>query len=159
MFDIQKFAESVCEQAYPASHPETEIGENKWKYHVQNLLGYTSEDLDKEGKITGIDPQTTIVVTWALAGIDNYTLDNKGDDGINFELIVNAPMIKALNAFHWSLMRKLRTTNGVRLSALLGDVEEDETVGRTIRTTGRAYRVWGLTVSEPIVGMNYLFEE
>ena len=146
MFDVQVFAEQVCALAYPGTF-EGEI--NKWDYHVQDVLG----DKGVRGE------PNLIVVTWALAGVDADTLDYKGDNAINFELICNASSVRALNAFHWALMQELQSTPRVRLSALIGDVQEDEVIGRTRRSTGRAFRVFGLTVDESIVGMSQLFEE
>ena len=202
MFDVQKFAEQVCDLAYPrwlvngqqvtrvkyAKYTETlaqlkaktdgggsltpteestknnaqpivdaiDGGTailNEWRYHVQDILGEKAdpEKLKRKPKL--------IVVTWALAGVDADSLDWKGDNGINFELVCNASSVRAINAFHWALMQSLQSETRVRLSALIGDVEEDEVIGRTRRSTGRAFRVFGMTVEDSIVGMSQLFEE
>ena len=151
MFDVQQFAEEVCKLAYPDGDPEGIIaGKNKWQYKVVDIFGKLLPP--KRGR-------NFVVCQWRLAGIDRNSLDHISEDGINFELAVSAKSVVALNAFHWALTKKIRQEQGIRLSDLIGDVEEDEPVGRTTYETNRAIRVWGLTVNQRIVGMNYLFDK
>ena len=145
MFDIQQFVEHVCDQAYPKIKNDME---NKWTYKVSDLLNIPLQHEIKE---------YLVVAVWRLAGIDRNSLDQP-QDGINFEVSVSASSINALNAFHWSLLSMLSAYD-VRLSDLIGDVEEDEPVSPTMRHNARAFRVWGLTVSQSVTGMNELFEE
>ena len=121
--------------------------QNKWTFVVSDLLNIPDQ----------VSPDL-VVATWRLAGIDRNEIDSV-QSGVNFEVMANASQIVALNAFHWSLMQSLRVHNGLRLSDLIGDVEDDEPVGKTMRWNARAFRVWGLTVSQNVTGMNVLFNE
>ena len=145
MFDIQKFCTDVCDKAYP---PTKNGEENKWTYKVSDILNVPPPHEVKEN---------LVVVTWRLAGIDRNELD-AFQSGTNFEVFVNASSVNALNAFHWALGTLLPRHNGLRLSDLIGDVEEDEPVSKTMAHNARAFRVWGLTVNQLVTGMNELFE-
>ena len=149
MFDVEQFCIDVCERAYPIADPEgLEDKENKWTYKVSDLLNIPAPHEVSEN---------LVVVTWRLAGVDRNELDAV-QSGTNFEVLANASSIRALNAFHWGLCKQIEVTNDVRLSDLIGDVEEDEPVSKTMRHNARAFRVWGLTVSQSVTGMNELFE-
>ena len=172
MFDIQQFCTDVCDLAYP-NYMDVErsvrVGQaeldrlrqegvedlseyliNKWTYKVTDILNVPAP------REVGTN---LVVVTWRLAGVDRTQLD-EFQSGVNFEIFVNASSINALNAFHWALgKRTFGRHDGVRLSDLIGDVEEDEPVSKTMTThNARAYRVWGLTVNQSVTGMNELFE-
>ena len=123
---------------------------NKWTYKVSDILNVPAPHEVKEN---------LVVVTWRLAGVDRTQLD-EFQSGVNFEIIVNASSINALNAFHWALGKQtFGRHDGVRLSDLIGDVEEDEPVSKTMTAhNARAFRVWGLTVNQSVTGMNELFE-
>ena len=166
-FDVAEFAWSVCLRAYP----QVQDGKrNRWDYQVKDILDYgwsweyPDDDTDrprvrKYGRLMRDkenDPNT-IIVYWRLAGVDQLGMDAV-NTATNFEISVATTQVKALNAFHWSLMRELRLHHGVNLSALLGDVEEDETVSKTQRFMNKAFRVWAMTVDRPVIGMNELFE-
>ena len=146
MFNIQEFCTDICDRAYPQEVREGK--ENKWTYKVSDILNVPPPHEVKEN---------LVVVTWRLAGIDRNELDGF-QSGTNFEVFVNASSVKALNAFHWGLGQQVRVMNGVRLSDLIGDVEEDEPVSKTMAHNARAFRVWGLTVNQLVTGMNELFE-
>ena len=142
MFDIDKFANEVCDVAYPNSE------DNEWRYRVDDIFG---KEVSK-GNVH------LVQVKWRLSGMERGGLDEPLTRSINFELSVNASAVVALNAFHYALMIKVRQTYGVDLSDIVGDVEEDEPVGRTTRESGRVYRVWGLRVDDLVTGMQPLFE-
>ena len=174
MFDIEKFAEGVCDKAYPnwfkrdehntaepdlqepvptPEDPENPPGdiiykENLWRYRVDDIFG---KEVSK-GNVR------LVQVMWRLSGIERGGLDETLTRSTNFELVVNASAVIALNAFHYALMIKVRQTYPVDLSDIIGDVEEDEPVGRTTRESGRVYRVWGLKVDDVVTGMQPLFE-
>ena len=122
---------------------------NKWTCEVSDIL-----NIPRPETVT----PNLIVATWRLAGVDRNEIDAV-QSGVNFEVMVNASEVVALNAFHWSLMWNLQRHNGLRLSDLIGDVEEDEPVGKTMQWNSRAFRVWGLTVTQLVTGMNVLFNE
>ena len=173
MFDIAKFANDVCDVAYPnwfkrnkidmtlpnlqepvptPEDPDNPPGdiifkENKWDPKVVDIFG---KEVSK-GNVHRVQ------VKWQLTGMDRGGLDEPLTRSINFELSVSASAVVALNAFHYALMIKVRQTHGVDLSDILGDVEEDEPVGRTTRESGRVYRVWGLRVDDLVTGMQPLF--
>ena len=170
MFDIQKFCTDVCDRAYPnylekdkavivsqaelnrLRLEETDLSTyaiNKWTYKVSDILNVPPPHEVKEN---------LVVVTWRLAGIDRNDIATF-QTGNNFEIYVNASSINALNAFNWALGTQLARMNEVRLSDLIGDVEEDEPVSKTgVTHNARAFRVWGLTVNQLVTGMNELFE-
>ena len=170
MFDIKKFVTEVCDRAYPnymekdkavlVSQEELKrlrdegtdlkpYAINKWTFVVSDIL-----NIPRQETITS----NLVVATWRLAGVDRNEIDAV-QSGVNFEVMVNASEVVALNAFHWSLMWNLQRHNGLRLSDLIGDVEEDEPVGKTMQWNSRAFRVWGLTVTQLVTGMNVLFNE
>ena len=162
MFDIEKFANDVCDVAYPQSKwfkrnliettlpnfeeevpppndPENPPGdiievENWWQPRVVDIFGGAIATGNKN----------IVQVKWRLSGMDRGGLDEPLTRSINFEFVVNASAVVALNAFHYALMIKVRQTYAVDLSDIIGDVEEDEPVGRTTRESGRVYRVWGI---------------
>ena len=158
MFDPYVFLDSVCKEAYPKEVViEEKTFSNRFTYWVQDLMMCRADGFEKGETDNTMPDLNEIVVTWALAGIDKAAIDYKGHTGMNMEVIVNSPLVRGLNAFHWALIKQLRSNTNIRLSALLGDVEEDETVGRSTRSGGRVYRVWGLTIDESVIGMNSLF--
>ena len=174
MFDIAKFAEGVCDAAYPnwfkrdsevpttpnlgepvptPEDPENPPGdiiykENRFKYRVVDIFG---DDVAKGNR-------KLVQVKWRLNGMERGGLDEPLTRSVNFELLVSASEVIVLNAFHYALMIKVRQTYSVDLSDIVGDVEEDEPVGRTTRESGRVYRVWGLRVDDLVTGMQPLFE-
>ena len=172
MFDIAKFAEGVCDAAYPnwfkldpddmtmvdlnSPVPTPDDPENPPAgiMYVPNWWGWRVDDIFGNELATG--NKRIVQVKWRLSGMDRGGLDEPLTRSINFELQVNATAVVALNAFHYALMIKVRQTYSVDLSDIIGDVEEDEPVGRTTRASGRVYRVWGLRVDDLVTGMQPL---
>ena len=122
---------------------------NKWTFKVSDIL-----NVPQDHEVT----PDLVVATWRLAGIESRPVDIT-QNGINFEVMVNASQVIALNAFHWALLNQIRVHNELRLSDLIGDVAEDEPVGKTMRWNSRAFRVWGMTTAQLVTGMNVLFNE
>ena len=142
MFDIEKFIDRVAGTAYQSDN---------WVYAIRDILGFYDGQA-KRDLHTLAQSSRTVIISWRMAGVSAGTFDEVLPP-TNFEIVVSATKVRALNAFHWALMVAIRDENDVSLTTLIGDVDEDSLQGPRRSVTGRAQRAWGLTVAGPVTGM------
>ena len=98
-----------------------------------------------------------VIVQWSVVGLNQTLLDTSAAMGV--EILASASQIRVLNAFQWALNEILPSVHPcIELSALFGEVDHDEVLGRKVSHSGRAYRAWRFAVNDNITGMNQLIE-